>query len=50
MNRWLSSKDIHVVAIDQWHREIVKIVCKLEKRITTCFYGHTSATIDPPSR
>jgi len=37
MNRWLSSKEIHMAAIDRWHREIVEIICKLEKEFPPSF-------------
>ena len=37
MNSWLSSKEIHVVAIDQWRIEIVEIVCQIEKELPPYF-------------
>ena len=37
MERWLYSNEIHVVAIEKWHREIVEIVCKLEKELPCDF-------------
>lgn len=37
MNKWLSSKEIHVATIDQWHREIVGIIYKLEKYLSYAF-------------
>ena len=34
---WITSKEINVASIPQWHQEIVEIVCMFEKELLTSF-------------
>ena len=34
---WITSKDIHMASIPQWHQETVEIVCMFEKELHTSF-------------
>jgi hypothetical protein len=31
--RWITSKEIHIASISQWHREIIDIACMFEKEL-----------------